>query len=78
MTSNLRHFPAEILDPLEITAQTPDEFLVNQWWLSPADGHRIVDSIVEAAGNPPLTKAGMLDRLVAYLPEFVALAQASG
>lgn len=78
VTSNVRHFPAEILDPLEITAQTPDEFLVNQWWLSPADGHRIVESIVEAAGNPPLTRAGMLDRLQAHLPEFVALARVSG
>jgi hypothetical protein len=76
VTSNVRHFPAEILDPLEITAQTPDEFLVNQWWLSPADGHRIIDSIVEATGNPPLTRAGMLDRLQAHLPEFVALARA--
>ena len=77
VTSNTRHFPAAILEPLDITAQTPDEFLVNQWWLSAADGHRIIDSIVEASANPPLTRAAMLDRLHSHLPEFVALARAT-
>lgn len=77
VTSNVRDFPPTVLDPLEITAQTPDEFLVNQWWLSPADGHRIIDSIVAAAGNPPLTTTEMLDRLQAHLPEFVSLVRTS-
>ena len=75
MTCNTRDFPAAILKPLGLTAQTPDAFLVDQWWLSPAHASRILDDIVRAAANPPLTRTTMLDRLQAQLPEFSALAR---
>ena len=35
VTYNMRHFPKEILAPLDVTAMTPDEFLLGLYFLSP-------------------------------------------
>ena len=75
VTSNSQHFPADQLRDLGVGVQTPDEFLVHQWWLNP---QTVANVIVEQAGatkRPALTAAQVIDRLVAVGPEFARLAR---
>jgi predicted nucleic acid-binding protein len=73
VTQNLRHFPQEILNPFEVEAQSPDEFLTHLFHLAP---DRIVEIIKEQAGdlrNPPSTVADVLGILAQQAPNFVRL-----
>lgn len=63
ITSNLKDFPATVLDRFHLEAQSPDEFLMNQLDLDP---ERVMAALrVQAAAtrNPPLTVADVLGRL---------------
>ena len=60
VTCNLRHFPAEALDPFNIEAQHPDEFIRHMLDLAPV---AVVDAIrVQHARlvNPPVTMPELL------------------
>lgn len=53
VTSNIRHYPSESLDPLGLDVQDPDRFLTHVYHLDP----RVVQSIVRelaAALRTPL------------------------
>jgi PIN domain len=77
VTSNTRDFPERVLDRYGIAAQSPDDFLVQQWWLDPV---AVAESLVEQAqgtSRPPLTPDEILTRLRFMAPGFVKLVQSS-
>ena len=61
VTCNLKHFPDEVLDPLGIEAQHPDEFIANLLDLHPGAVVGSVRMVLERLKNPPLTPAQLLD-----------------
>jgi len=61
VTRNHKHFPAEVLMPLGIEAQDPDEFVVG---LIDTDPRLVVQAVLEQAaamGKPPMTSGELLD-----------------
>jgi predicted nucleic acid-binding protein len=70
VTSNLRDFPRSVLEPHEILVQSPDEFLVHQYHLSP---DRILEVLDVQASGISQRRQDILGRLQHQLPDFVAL-----
>src|SRR5207247_70778 len=73
VTSNVRDFPQRVLDRYGIAALSPDDFLLQQWWLDPV---AVADVLVEqarATKRPPLTPDDILTRLRFMAPAFVKL-----
>lgn len=76
VTANLRDFPAEILDPMGIEAQHPDEFLLNQLDLDPDVTIATLHRQVAATQRPAITARELLDHLsLSGVPTF---AQSAG
>lgn len=73
VTSNLRHFPQNVLQPYGILVQSPDDFLVHQYHLNPDRIREVLD--IQASGIRQQRKS-VLDRLQHGLPNFVALLRA--
>jgi len=73
VTQNTRDFPEPTLAPYRIAVQTPDEFLVDQWWLSPGDVRSAIDSQAAGTSRPPLSVRDVLRNLDRIVPQFVAL-----
>ena len=69
VTLNLKHFPAAALDPWNVEAQSPDEFLVHQFYLAP--------DVVHQKLNEQAAKHGGLEHLLQIhskiAPHFVNL-----
>lgn len=74
VTTNLRHFPPEACSPHGIEAQHPDQFVTNALKLDAEPVVRALGRQARAKKAPPVTLAGLLERLAAPLPTFVALA----
>lgn len=70
VTLNLRHFPQDILASFAIQAQSPDEFLVHLFHITPARMREIIEKQARALHNPPLTVAEILDNLALHAPTF--------
>ncbi len=70
VTQNLKHFPADILAPHNILAQSPDDFLVHQYHLSPQRLRQILDMQASAIHQQ---RDDILRRLQPHVPTFVAL-----
>lgn len=70
VTHNLKHFPAAILEPHHILAQSPDDFLVHQFHLSEQRVCQILDMQASAIRQP---RSEILRWLQVHAPEFVAL-----
>lgn len=70
VTFNGRDFPASSLDPYEIEAQHPDEFLTNLVDLDPGAMCEIVIAQAAALRNPPLTVDQLLWQLAKQVPGF--------
>lgn len=73
VTQNLKDFPSEALAPLEVEAQSPDDFLVHLFYL---DQELIIRILIEQAGElrkPPKTVHEVLDILSRHVPKFVRL-----
>jgi hypothetical protein len=71
VTSNLRHFPGVAVSQLGIALQSPDDFLIHQWWLDPP---LVADTIVTMAletQKPPLSPESVLNALARSAPAFV-------
>ena len=60
VTSNLRHFPDEALDPFEIEAQHPDEFIRHLIDLAPVAVVDAVRSQQARLTNPPVAMPDLL------------------
>ena len=77
VTSNVRDFPDRLLDPYGLAAQSPDDFLVQHWWLDPV---AVAGTVVDQARDttrPPLTPDDVLTRLIFLAPSFVNLVRGS-
>ena len=60
MTCNLRHFPDEALDPFDIEAQHPDEFIRHLIDLAPVAVVDAVRSQQARLRNPPVAMPDLL------------------
>lgn len=73
VTSNLKDFPASQLDPYDIEAQSPDEFVLHVLELAPARVVGTLEDQARALTNPISSLDDLLDRLrVVGLPRAVA------
>lgn len=79
VTHNLADFPAEALEPWDIQAQHPDEFLLGLFNIQPGLAVALIERQASALRNPPLTTNDVLAALeVAGAPQFVAAVRALG
>ncbi len=67
VTSNLKHFPAELLNPWAIESQHPDDFLVYQYDLNPAV---VISKLHGQAANINRSLANLLRTLRKGVPIF--------
>ncbi|RAY16447.1 PIN domain-containing protein [Actinomadura craniellae] len=73
VTSNLKDFPAEDMDPWGIEAKSPDDFVLDQIGLDSRIVWACVQQIADSRNNPPETVDDVLDALeAAGLVEAVA------
>ncbi len=71
VTFNLRHFPKVALDPYQIEAMHPDEFLRDLLDINESMIRRILVHQAQALHNPPMTLEELLDILAKQVPKFV-------
>jgi predicted nucleic acid-binding protein len=72
VTTNSRHFPASALDPYDIQALTPDEFLSDLFDLAP---DVMIQILIEQAGdlqNPPVAVEEVVANIERVAPQFAA------
>jgi hypothetical protein len=75
VTQNLKDFPPTSLSPFDIEAQSPDDFLVNLFYLNP---EIIAKALIEQAGElrrPSKTVIELLETLEKHAPNFSKLAR---
>jgi hypothetical protein len=73
ITFNLKDFPAAVLEPYDIEAQHPDEFIQHQFGLDPSKVVVAAQRCRRRLKNPELTAEAYLERLQAQsLPLTVA------
>ena len=72
VTLNVRHFPAEVLEPLGIEAVTPDQFLCNLLDLAPGAIHECLETIAARQRNPARTAQALLQILSRQAPTFAS------
>jgi len=68
VTSNLRGFPKDALDPYHLLVQSPDEFLLHQYHLNPWTILEKLDNQATAIGQ---SRTKIIERLEAVAPHFV-------
>ncbi|MCB9690145.1 MAG: PIN domain-containing protein, partial [Alphaproteobacteria bacterium] len=61
VTSNLRHFPSEALEPWDIEAKHPDDFLADTIDLAPGLVVTAVTEMRDALKDPPKTIDELID-----------------
>jgi len=71
VTSNLRHFPADILREFNVEAQPPDLFLLHQSNLDPRACVSLLRRQAADKSRPPRRTAEVLSRLEVNAPTFV-------
>lgn len=70
VTSNVRHFPDELLREFDIEAQRPDLFLLHQCALDPSATAAMLRRQARDKSKPPRKVAEVLDRLAINAPTF--------
>jgi predicted nucleic acid-binding protein len=70
VTSNLKHFPREVLAPYGILVHSPDDFLLHQFHLNP---DRVLDVLDTQASAIRQQRLDILNRLRVSLPQFAEL-----
>jgi len=70
VTSNLKHFLAESLEPWNIKARSPDDFLTDMFNKYPDEMVQVLRRQSQALRKPPLTVADLLDLLSKEVPKF--------
>jgi hypothetical protein len=63
VTSNLKDFPAAQLDPYDVEALHPDDFVSYTFDLAPGKVANVVSEQAAALKNPPQSVAEVLDTL---------------
>jgi predicted nucleic acid-binding protein len=77
VTSNVGDFPESACTPYDIQVQTPDQFLVQLWGISPQIMAQILVEQAAFLKNPPVTRDRLLDDLARGAPTFVRLVRES-
>jgi predicted nucleic acid-binding protein len=72
VTFNRRHFPAACLEQYHLVCQTPDEFLVQQFYLAP---ELILQKLDMQAATLQQERSFITQRLRALVPSFASLVQ---
>ncbi|MFB2879717.1 hypothetical protein [Floridanema aerugineum] len=72
VTSNLKHFPAVALDPWNLKAQSPDDFLTDLFDEYPDEMVKVIQGQSQALNKPPLTVVELLDLLSKEVPNFAS------
>lgn len=75
VTSNIKDFPKQTLEPFGVEAQTPDEFLTHLFYLNPTLMMQILSEQAGDLDDPPLTVPEVLAVLAIVAPGFVKLMQ---
>jgi predicted nucleic acid-binding protein len=73
VTNNLKDFPNEALSGYNVIAQSPDEFLVNLFYLS---FNKVFDAYIEmekSFRNPLIKREELLKRFATRTPQFIEL-----
>lgn len=73
VTSNLRHFPAEILGPYQITAWSPDAFLCDLATTDPPTMFKLLRQQAADLIAPPVSIGELLTSLEQTAPVFASL-----
>lgn len=63
VTHNLKDFPGDALEPWDIEAKSPDEFVLDQIDLSRDIVYGAVQRIADSRHNPPASVVDVLDML---------------
>lgn len=69
VTDNLRDFPADLLEPFDIEAISPDEFTLAQVGLHPQAVLDSIDAMAARRLRSPKTRDEIIARLQVHLPE---------
>jgi hypothetical protein len=72
VTLNLRHFPTWALAPYDLSAQSPDSFLLALTDVASARIGRILRELAADYDRPPRTVTEVLERLGRHAPGFAA------
>lgn len=79
VTFNLKDFPQSALDPYDIVAVHPDDFLCDQFDLNPQKIKKIAEEIVEDMKNPHITHSDYLEGLRGIgLSDFAEVLESNG
>ncbi len=73
VTRNIRDFPEASLNPFDIEAQTPDQFLMHLFDLSPQSVVELLAQQARDLGNPPMSLQELLEELASHAPGFIDL-----
>ncbi|QBJ96032.1 PIN domain-containing protein [Rhodococcus sp. ABRD24] len=76
VTSNLKDFPKSSLDPFDVDAIHPDEFLCDQLDLEPDTVFECMNAMVDRNRLPPSTIGELLRSMEGLVPNFVAAVRA--
>jgi predicted nucleic acid-binding protein len=77
VTQNLRDFPPHLLNPFDVEAQSPDDFLVQLFSYESEQMIQIIREQAHGLRNPPRTVPDLLNTLTQHAPTFVTLVQRS-
>jgi len=70
VTHNIKHFPEDCLQRFDILCQSPDEFLVHQFHISPGE---VITKIEEQADNIGEDVSALIQSLAKTVPQFAKL-----
>jgi hypothetical protein len=70
VTSNLRHFPPDVMNRYETVVHSPDDFLVHQFHLNP---ERMMDVLDTQASGIRQQRKDVVERLRPRVPKFADL-----
>lgn len=73
VTSNLKDFPADLLEELGLHAVSPDEFLLDLYDLNSDIVSKALNNQSLKTQNPSITRQEILQRLSGLAPNFVKL-----
>lgn len=70
VTQNLKDFPQDALEPFEVEAQSPDDFLIMLFDNYPDEMITIIKEQAKDLRNPPMTTVEVLNSLSLHAPTF--------
>jgi predicted nucleic acid-binding protein len=72
VTNNLKHFPPDFLQQFDILVQNPDDFLIHQFHLNPAE---VLEKLDAQASGIRKSRPAIIQLLRPMVPNFVGLVE---